>query len=909
MIRSLLSKAILIILFLGFSEARAQNINNRGTEFWVGYGHHQQMEDGSNTQDMVLYFNTGAQPSRVKVYVYNNTLQTQVIWLDTLLPANFVFVTNTLPKSGALDTRCYTLPCSFAPPGQACNGEGLFKRAILIKSTTPIAAYAHIYSSANSGATMLLPVESWGHLYFTANSKQEYADNCFSWMYVIAQHDSSWVEITPTQTTRGGLTGPRPAAVPFVVKMNRGEIYQIMAGGSGAGKPELSGTKVKTLANNQGDCFPVAVFAGSSRTHNPQPCGSGGGDNDNQQCFPTQVWGKRYLTAPTSANTNATTFMTNSFKIIVKDPTTVVKRNGVIIPQASLQLNTFYEIQGSNSPEYFEADKPIMVAQFMTGGGCLGGGTLGDPEMIYISPIEQGINNIGFFRNDRTSINVNYLTLIIPDGGVPTLRINGSAVFDANIPHPRLAGYRIIIKRWGTAALTPVTATSDSNFVAITYGLGSVESYGFNAGTQLNNLNAISSLQNTNDTTRPSHLFNCKGSPVRIYALFTAYQPTKLVWALTDTIINDKITDTSGAPITADVVVNTPTYIDTVIINGIRYYKYECPGQYIFHDTGVIYVPVYATHPLIENCKQTELLLLPIRVAETPNINFSALINGNPSGCILDTAFFKADTASVTGLNFRKWLWEFPDGITSSARDTFRLFTTPGILSVKLTGITTEGCVGDTTIDVTVYDKPVSPFVVNPNAVCLGSPVVFSTSASYGDPTAIQNWYWDFGNGQTSLDTAAISHMLTYANYGTFTVKHVVSVSQLCVSDTVPVTVSIYAKPNVSFGYPAGCLPTNGIVQFTSSSTAADGQAINPASFSWNFGDPNATVANPNTSTQQNPTHLYAVGNYTITFSASTVNGCQKDTTVNASFNLKPALNFPALSPVCGSGNSVSVLI
>ena len=82
-------KTILIILFLGFSEARTQDINNRGTEFWVGYGHHQQMEDGSNTQDMVLYFNTGAQPSRVKVYVYNNTLQAQVLWLDTLLPANF----------------------------------------------------------------------------------------------------------------------------------------------------------------------------------------------------------------------------------------------------------------------------------------------------------------------------------------------------------------------------------------------------------------------------------------------------------------------------------------------------------------------------------------------------------------------------------------------------------------------------------------------------------------------------------------------------------------------------------------------------------------------------------------------------------------------------------------------------
>ena len=144
---------------------------------------------------------------------------------------------------------------------------------------------------------------------------------------------------------------------------------------------------------------------------------------------------------------------------------------------------------------------------------------------------------------------------------------------------------------------------------------------------------------------------------------------------------------------------------------------------------------------LFRSCRKTELILLPIRVAPTPNIKFTALINGNPSGCILDTAFFKSDTASVTGLNFRKWLWEFPDGVTSTSRDTFRLFSSPGVKSVKLTGITTEGCVGDTTIDVTIYDKPVSPFVANPTAVCLGSPVIFSTSASYGDPSAIQNWY------------------------------------------------------------------------------------------------------------------------------------------------------------------------
>jgi hypothetical protein len=209
----------------------------------------------------------------------------------------------------------------------------------------------------------------------------------------------------------------------------------------------------------------------------PLPCGSGGGDNDNQQCFPTQAWGKRYLTAPTSRSTAANQFQTNSYKVLVKDPTTVVKRNGVVL--TGLQQNSFYFFE-SGTADLIEANKPVMVAQFMTGGGCLGSG-LGDPEMMYISPLEQGIKRIGFYRNTREAIQVNYLTLIIPNNGVPSLRIDGSATFDHSYAHPQLAGYTIVVKRWSPSAQSQAIVTSDSAFTAITYGLGSVESYGYNA--------------------------------------------------------------------------------------------------------------------------------------------------------------------------------------------------------------------------------------------------------------------------------------------------------------------------------------------------------------------------------------------------------------------------------------------
>lgn len=890
---------ILAVLLLGNFVSRGQALNNRGTEFWVGYGHHQQMEDGSNTQEMRLYFNTDNQPARVKVYLYNNTLDTRVLWLDTLLAANIVFSTNPIPKAGALDSRLYTVPCGFLPPGTACGGEGLYKRAIQITSDQPIAAYAHIYSGANSGATMLLPVESWGYYYITANSKQNYASNCYSWMYVIAQHDSTKVEIIPSQLTRGGSAGAGiPAGDTFRIFLNRGETYQMMADGSSASKPEFTGTKVKSIANNQGECFPIAVFAGSSRTSNPQPCGSGGGDNDNQQCLPTQVWGKRYLTSAFSNGSGAGTFMTCSYKIIVKDPATVVRRNGV--PLAGLVGNTHYIVEGSNQHELFDADKPIMVAQFMTGGACLNGGNIGDPEMIYLSPIEQGINKIGFFRNNRDGITVNYLSLIIHKNGVPSLRIDGTGLATFNLvqTHPRDTNYRVVVKRW-TSAFVPATASSDSDFVAITYGLGSVESYGYNAGTRLDNLNAIPGVVNIRDTNRVTRQVTCANSPVQLVALFSAYQPVRLLWNLSEisNLIQPATNYTDFAPV--------PISVDT--INGIIYYRYLLPGNYTFRDTGMIYVPVYSTHPTIDNCTQTERLTLPFYVRPRPPVDFSSSILNivNDAGCITDSVKFRFDTSQVggNGVVFDRWSWNFGDNTTGSGSEVVKLYSTPGIKQVTLLSVTSEGCVSDTTKPVTIYDRPTGNIIPAPLNICDGDSVTLTPLANYALPDSIKTWYWDFGNGIDTVFNNGNSIRMGYPGSGPVTVRLVTGVTNTCISDTATVVLNRFAKPNVNFLYPAGCLPTDGIVNFTAAATTPDGQAI--TTYSWEFGDPNANASNPNTSTLQNPTHFYSqVGNYSIKLTATTANGCSKDTTINATFNLKPALAFGAIPPVCGSATS-----
>ncbi|MBS0030261.1 PKD domain-containing protein [Chitinophaga sp. 22321] len=867
-------KALLLAISLSLFQfvatvAYAQNLSNKGKDFWVGYGHHQFMEMGqSNSQEMILYL-SAEQPATVTVSI------TGTSWTRTYnIPANTVIASDLIPKSGAIDARLYSLPPSFGGTG----GEGIFTgKSIHIQSNVPIVAYAHIYGSASSGATMLMPEETWGYSYISVNSMQNYADDCFSWMFVIANQNNTLVEITPAVLTRNG----RPAGVPFTVTLNRGDIYQLVGASLGGGEGrQLTGTTIKSIGNPLGQCYPVAVFSGSSRTAITCNNSSSSGDNNIQQIFPFQAWGKRYLTAPTSEDDIPSTLQYNIYKVAVKDPTTVVKRNGVTL--TGLIANSYYEFV-SNTADYIESNKPVLVAQFMSSSGACGNnGGLGDPEMIYVSPVEQAIKRIGFYRNDREFIETNYLTMIIPTAGLTSLRIDGSPLYDFAYPHPNLNGYTVVIKRWA-AAPAQCIVSSDSAFTAVTYGLGSVESYGYNAGTLINNLNAIGSIHNSYDTSKTSNDFTCTNTPVEL-SILMAYKPTKMVWKLS--ALGTAITPNT------DVTVNAPVNTGTVLVNGITYYKYSLPGTYQFSTIGEYDIPVMSTHPSIENCNNTEKVGFTIQVKGKPR----AVMTYAHTGCTLDTVYFKGDTSLKTPL-IDRWNWEFPGAVKDSGIRVGKVFPV-GATAVKLTVISRDGCVGDTAFQVATVAKPVAIFSTDAATLCEAGVLKITDASTYGGTAPLKSWYWNFGNDSVLTATTGAAQTITYKDHNTYTIKHVVKVSELCVSDTVSKTVTVYAKPTPLFSYPGDCLPVGGLVQFTSGATVPDAQTL--TAHAWNFGDPNATGTNPNTAAVKDPTHAYTkFGTYAIKYSVTTDKGCTKDTTVTATFKLKPQLAYAALTGVC----------
>ncbi|MEP7237704.1 MAG: PKD domain-containing protein [Ferruginibacter sp.] len=160
-----------------------------------------------------------------------------------------------------------------------------------------------------------------------------------------------------------------------------------------------------------------------------------------------------------------------------------------------------------------------------------------------------------------------------------------------------------------------------------------------------------------------------------------------------------------------------------------------------------------------------------------------------------------------------------------------------------------------------VNDCNVPAAVLNPRpTTCDGFTVNFENDAP---PDNIQSYLWDFGDGNTSTQSAP-SH--TYLVAGDYTLKLVVNQGLPC-SDSATRIVKVYPGFHPDFTITGQC--QNVPIQFTDISTADFG-IIN--GWHWNFGDP---ASLNNTATVPITTHTYnATGTYNIEFIVQSSKGC-----------------------------------
>lgn len=826
----------------------SQDRSNRGKEFWLGYGfNYGYFNDAPvNQQELALYISTEL-AATVTVSINGTS------WSQTLnIPANTVNASVLIPKSGPDDARILT--------------DGLSNRGIHIVSDVPVAVYAHVYALMVSGATMLMPVETYGYTYYSINyyqtTSQSNPPDWYSWFYVIASEDNTRIEITPSDTTKNGwLPGQT-----YTVNLNKGEMYNVF-GKAGPFNTQnyalcskdMTGSKIVSVPGNDGNCHPVAVFSGSGGI---RLCRGDGGEYVHQQVFPAQAWGTRYLTYHTINNTTTDINETNRniYRVCVQDPTAVVKRNGVVL--SGLINNFFYEFMDSTGGDYITSDKPILVSQYTVNENqCwIFPNTIpaplsyGDPEMFYLSPIEQGQKSVLFYTSRKNSIDYVYTNIHVPTVAINSLRVDGNPVPAANTRiHPNNPAYTVAVARFiGPAAQHRITC--DSTFTATVYGLGHYESYGYNVGTLINNLNNYSQIKNVYNITGNVDTFTCPKSPTRLYVKL-ATPAVSIHW---------KLSQVPNISPNADSIVNNPVPLYTEQINGRTYYVYTLQQDFIFSDTGTFYIPITYSKVVFANCTETENTTVKIVVKPGPPADF---IFTNPS-CLSDSVYLTG-TTNAGNFILSSYLWSFDDLSTATTVNTVKKFNTPGVQNVNYKVFANNGCIGDTTKQITIFDSPIANFGATAT-ICQKDSVMLTDTSSISIGT-ISSWHWNFGDGQNFIANNNNPLWHHYTSPGTYTISLIASSNNGCKSDTAFRQVTVLESPLAKFGYLRNICAGDSVL-FRDSSSISTGSII---SWQWNFGD-----ANTATFINNNPFyHTYsAPGNYVVSLVVRSNNSCVSDT-------------------------------
>jgi gliding motility-associated-like protein len=761
--RKLCFLSTLVLSVLVCTNVSAQDFSNKGKDFWVGYGYHQVMTAG-NAQQMVLYF-AADQNSNVTV-----SIPALGYTQNYFVPAGGVVTSSPLPKTGGQDARLLS--------------EGYASKGIHITSDKAIVAYAHIYNNNVSGATILYPTNTLGKEYYSVNfTNISNSPNSNCWFYVIATDTgTTTVEITPSANTTAGWVG----GTTYTVQLTQGQIYNVMGTYSGSFGVDLSGSLVKSINTGSG-CKKIGVFSGSGRISITCNGNSSSSDNYMVQAMPKAAWGKKYLTVPAYQNPQPP--ITNNafgfYRICVSDPTTVVTVNGAPIG-VPLVGNFYYQLGQLNVPQLIEADKPIMVAQYLTSQGACGNIGVGDPEVIYLSSVEQNINRVLWNATSNFAIAQHYVNVVIPNTGtaLSSFRLDGVPVGPAAfITHPFEPNFSYL-----RSAVTPGQhlIQSDSGFNAIAYGYGTTESYGYNAGTNIKDLFQFINIRNPLGTVNfPA---TCRNTPFRLSIVFP-YIPTQIDWVF-------------GAPLNAmgfnDTTLLNPTPDSSWVVAGRTIYRFQLPRTYTITAVGVYPIRVIATNPTPDGCGNLQEIEFDLEVFEPPIADFTFTTNG----CFTSPVNF-FDNSNTGGRPVISRFWNFGDANTSTINNPTHTYAAPGSYLVKYTLVTDVGCLADTADHIVTLDPAPTALFTTTGPYCVNQPIAFTDQSTPGGTSTLQEWVWDFGDGSPPVTVIAPNppnQTHSYAAPGTYNATLRVETTSGCQSIlfTLPVVIEANGTVNLS---------------------------------------------------------------------------------------------------------------
>ncbi len=241
-----------------------------------------------------------------------------------------------------------------------------------------------------------------------------------------------------------------------------------------------------------------------------------------------------------------------------------------------------------------------------------------------------------------------------------------------------------------------------------------------------------------------------------------------------------------------------------------------------------------------------------------PEVNFSV-----QDVCLNETSVF-TNLSAISSGNIQNFDWTFGDGNIGSNYNEANVYGSDGPYDVELTATSGQGCVSSLIQSTTIHPLPVANFSFTND--CEDKAIQFADASSVTSGQ-VTDWYWDFGNQNTSTDQYPASQV--YPSDNLYQVQLTVESDFGCMDDTTQ-TIEIYPVPIANFSFDSVCL---GIAnQFTDLSDPNGNYPI--TDWYWEFSDgQEAFVANPSVTFLQH-------GFYEATLTITNSTGCIKTFTL-----------------------------
>lgn len=382
------------------SEEDREYIDPQGREFWLCFMKNH-LDPPNMTQEKIL---------NLELFIAAETDSKVKIDIDSLFYHEEVLV-----KAGDV------VNVKLSPLAQIISSEVVEKGlAVHVTSNNPVTVYGLNRRKKTTDTFLAYPIEALGKNYRTSN--YSIAVDLLSEFAVIATEDDTEITIVPTVETsyikpsnssnqKSQLllnADGHKAGEPYIVKLNKGDVYQVLAKKIllSAAKCDLTGSLISSNKK-------IAVFSGHQCAYVPDEllhC-----NHLVEQLPPIGSWGKQYYVGRQQKRSASTV------RVIANEDNSKIFVNSKL--KSTINSGEFLELPLVDEAQITSNNK-IMVVQYSHGSMR---DSIGDPMMMMISPVKQYLKKYSF----ATPVNgywEHFVNVICPTEAISTLRLDGEPV-------------------------------------------------------------------------------------------------------------------------------------------------------------------------------------------------------------------------------------------------------------------------------------------------------------------------------------------------------------------------------------------------------------------------------------------------------------------------------------------------